>query len=260
MNIKKQVMVFGLTVSMAYTSGGDAVATYPFVLKRHTKGKVVTDFKQQKIVVTIKGRRMLLPGTSDAFMDYREEFGLESVTFADLNFDGYTDIGVLVGIGYGGVNEYRDYFFYVPGTKRYTRQITYASNLTVLDRKSRLLTTQARNGLNQGWDIYRIDSRGGAHRIISILGYWPDSGEGDMLYRYTSDARVKVPRAYFYAKPGHRRSRTYIIKGDKVSLLDLVIEGGKAWVKVAYKSTKKTYRQWMRFSDLSFRDLPEEPS
>jgi len=191
-------------------------------------------------------------------MDYRENFGLEDITFADLNFDGYTDIGVLVGIGYGGVNTCRDYFFYVPRTKQYIRQIDMACNLEIYSSKNRLLATAAKDGPSQESDIYKIDSMGKAHRIINSTGYWPQNEEGDMIYRYTSDARVKVPKAYFYAKPGRQRSNVYIIKGDKVSLLDLVKKRGEVWVKVAYKSTKKTYRQWVRFSDLSFRDLPKE--
>ena len=252
------VLVLSMMVQGGSWSLFAPTARYSFELTPHKRGKVLMDFKQQKIVVDIQGRRTLLPETSDEFMDYRENFGLEDVTFADLNFDGYTDIGVLVGIGYGGVNVCRDYFFYAPRTKRYVRQIDIACNLDIYSRKNRLLATMAKDGPSQESDIYWIDPMGAAHHIIKSTGHWPQNEEGDMIFRYTSDAHVKVPKTYFYAKPGGKRSKVYIIKGDRVSLLGLTVVQGETWVKVAYKSTKKTYRQWVRFSDLSFRDLPKE--
>ncbi len=251
-----------LVLSMMVQGGSGSLfaptARYSFEPAPHKHGKVLMDFKHQKIVVDIQGRRAFLPKTSDEFMDYRENFGLEDVTFADLNFDGYADIGVLMGIGYGGVNVCRDYFFYAPQTKRYTRQIDIACNLEIYSSKSRLLATMAKDGPSQESDIYWIDPMGAAHHIIKSTGHWPQNEEGDMIFRYTSDARVKASKAYFYAKPGGKRSKVYIIKGDKVSLLNMALHQGETWVKVAYRSKKKTYRQWVRFSDLSFRDLPKE--
>jgi hypothetical protein len=43
------------------------------------------------------------------------------ITNLDVNFDGYTDIGVFTSTGYGGVNDYYDFYVYNPQAKKFLK-------------------------------------------------------------------------------------------------------------------------------------------
>jgi len=248
---------------MLFAGQKENVLSYDFTLAEGMPGRVVMDIAQQKIVVEIDGGKNVLAQFTEESEDELRDFktflpSLHNIVFADYNFDGYTDIAILMEIGNSGVNEFRDYYFYDPVTQKYVLQIAKACNLEIVSKKSRMLEASMKSGLSYDKEIYMINKRGEAFLALRAVGKWPENEEGDMVFTYVSNVKVKVNRAYFYAKPGMKRSKVYVVKGDSVNVLDLMMHKGKMWVKVAYKGKSKTYSGWVKFTDLVFEKLKEE--
>ena len=241
---------------------GHGKQVYDFHLTQGMSGKVIMDFDQQKIVTDIEGKRTVMAAFSDEDEDELTDFrnvvsSMENVVFGDINFDGYTDIGVLMSIGYGGVNTFRDYYLYHPRKGQYIKGIHRASNLKISSQKYRLLTALMKSGPSYDRDMYRVGDKGEVLKILSEEGHWSEKKNG-MIYAYTSKANVALQKVYFYTAPGIPKGKVYVIKNDRVAVEALSEHKGELWVKVAYKGKKKTYRGWVRWSDLRFGELKDQ--
>ena len=234
-------------------------SSYRFNVKRKLSAKLSVLWYEHRIEVEIKGEKYLIEGLSEDFREWHI-FSVETMKFEDINFDGYRDIALTVGIGYGGVNVVRDYYIYRPESNRFKKVLQNVSNL-VRHPKAHLLSSQMKSGPGSSVGYYRITKQGIPYLIIKIEQYWPKEEETEMKRVYTTkNLRVAKNKTYFYDLPGIKRSKVYIIKNDKVLLQDIKQgKEGSLWAKVIYKSRKKTYVKWVKLSDLAFDMLDPEP-
>lgn len=77
------------------------------------------------------------------------------ITGADVNFDGYPDAAMLVGIGYGGVNAFYDYYIFNPMTERLEKDpvLTGIGN-PVFDPAAKTITGDARDAQDSFKTVY----------------------------------------------------------------------------------------------------------
>ncbi len=247
-----------------------AVKEYDFNLTEGMPAHIVMDFEKQNLRVTVATEQALFEHFEEPPEDLQEEprvledftafsSSLENVIFKDNNFDGYRDFGLLMGIGYSGENEYRDYYFYNPVTKQYRLEIKHACNLEIFSKRDRMLRTAERSGGTFYHDFYRIDTHGHAVLVVSGTGTWSKNEEEGMVYDYRSNVTVRVNRAFFYTHAGGKRTKVYVIKKDPVTVLDFAFDTKKRlWVKIAYKAKRKTYSGWVKSTDLHFNRLKEQ--
>lgn len=76
----------------------------------------------------------------------------------DANFDGYNDIGVFSETGYGGVNNYYDYYIYNPKTGKYDKSTTLigVSNPNI-DTVNKQIISSYRSGPNWYQKTYKFN-------------------------------------------------------------------------------------------------------
>ena len=256
------VMVAGVCVAN--------VKQYDFTLRQGVPAQVRLDFEKQNLSVTVGKRTILLEhfkmpredsqvqervleDFSDAFPD------IKTVIFNDYNFDGYNDIGILMGIGNSGENAYRDYYFYNPATKTYRLQIQHACNLDIFSKQESMLRSVERSGTSYYRSFYRIDAYGKALLVLQGVGEWSHNEEEGLVYTYRPSVTVGVKRAYFYAQPGKRRTKVYIVKKDRVTVLDVALATNQSvWVKVAYRAKARTYRGWVKARELHLEQIKDD--
>ena len=251
------------------TKGKDAVkgkiiacpgktSRYTFLLHKEQKAELIMQWDSSNISIKTPRGKVLFSEFLDDFSDM-SSFDVKNFIFEDVNFDGYNDVGVAVGVGYGGVNVMRDYYVYLPKSKRFEKELKEISNLK-RHLKEKLLFSQMKSGPEYFMSYYRIDKKDKPYRIIKGHSYWPEEEEADMRSVYESKAvRVGVKRSYFYDVPGAKKSKVYIMKGESVGFRDLKEEGkGDFWAEVVYKNKKRTYVKWVKLSDLVFEALSED--
>jgi hypothetical protein len=187
---------------------------------------------------------------------------------SDFNFDGLGDVAVLDGIGYGGVNLFYRLYTWNKAVGKFKEFKETISN-PMLDAKAKTINTSQRSGPR--W--YSKD-----YRIFNGKPYlWQDGvmvgSEGDLYFVKTYDSagkmlkkvvveaaatpvnettvpairKIAAGKAVLYAKPDAKaKTKMYVIKGDKVTLLDYAEnDDGSEWFLVRFKG-KKTVEQWVK--------------
>jgi len=258
--MKKYILIL-LTLFVVTVGSLAETKKYDFNLTQNIKGKLILNFDKGRIDVEIDNERHLVSKykckNDDNCLEDFTGFSpyVKNVIFVDYNFDGYVDFGVLRGTGYMGVNEYRDYYFYNPNTKQYNIQIKIECNLDVYSKENKILKSWEKSSQSFGSKIYMVNKFGDIFLALSAIGKWSANEEEGMIYTYDSNAKVNANRAYYYDKPKGKKSKIYLVKGDHVKVLDLIKDNKKMWTKVAYKGKHKTYRGWVKFTDLTFKRL-----
>ena len=239
---------------MAFGSSDVNMTRYDFNLTKGEKATAYVDWEAQKIEIESGGKRMALPDISEDMMDYKS-FISESISFEDFNFDGYTDIGVTVGIGYGGLNVFVDYYFYDPKQAQYRKYMKNICNLDIKEN-TKILASHMKSGQEYAHEYYQINVGGRPFLFLLGTSLWTDDKEDDLKTNWTAkNVRVKSERAYFYDNWDGEKLKTYIIKGERVMVLDLESTKGVYWVKIAYKGKNQTFKQWVKLSNLVFDEI-----
>lgn len=80
------------------------------------------------------------------------------ITDLDVNFDGYNDVGVFTITGYGGVNNYYDFYIYNPQTEKFLKSstLTEISNPSVEIDKKQVISSY-RSGPEWYKDTYQFN-------------------------------------------------------------------------------------------------------
>ena len=168
------------------------------------------------------------------------------ITIDDYNFDGYSDIGIVHSVGYGGTNIFADYHFYDPKSHTYKRYMEWTANLEIAGER---LISIMKDGPFWYRYEYKIKDKKPYKEIEALL-----LGEFDFIEKFNSQGEVisayykpthvtiSAKRAYLYSEPKEdKKTKAYLTKGNKVKILDhkIVLYG---MVKVEYKGKKKSYK------------------
>lgn len=201
-----------------------------------------------------------------------------SVLLMDIDFDGYQDVGVLDGVGYGGVNYFWN--FYRADAQRGFVQVGTIANPRRDDTMGTILS-DSRSGPTWTRDVYRADGNAltlqfsrtfwgeydvvvfpgtgtgkgggdGARAIISQIAPdpWDVASLNDPMFHVTA-VSTNSGRAYFYDGPDQSTRRgAYLVEGDIGRVLD-VNETGE-WYEIAFTHhrTRITTQGWMRADDM----------
>jgi hypothetical protein len=195
---------------------------------------------------------------------------LGEVLVDDFDFDGFNDIGIPSGIGYGGVNVFYTIQRYNPKVRRL--ELLQAKNFEVsnpsFDRKNKILSSSARSG--PAWYSTQFKFVGGKPYLYSsdtpvvLLGFAESEGliyqtttfspSGRVLTTVLSEENgkgqtvsvfraISTARADLYSAPSdNAKTGRYIIRGDMVRILEVqkpgIFPDEVQWVKVAYQSRK----------------------
>ena len=187
------------------------------------------------------------------FMDEKD-----LITIGDYNFDGYNDIGIVHSVGYMGVNIFADYHFYDPKNRSYKRYLESVSNLKI-DGKS--LLSRMRSGPYHYWSIYKIKNKKPYKEaeaqiigeIFDAITKFNSQGKVVKSYYEPTHLTITAKRAYLYSQADEdSKTKAYIIKGDKVKILDY--GSASAMVRVEYKGKKKRYERWIKLEDFYEED------
>jgi hypothetical protein len=184
----------------------------------------------------------------------------------DFNFDGWLDLAVPMGVGYGGVNYFYDLYTYNAQAAEFELRKAPSSEgpqfcNPQLRPAERILTTTCKSGPAYFYADFKFDQgRPYLYRTSETLMLEGFPKDEQLVYRVqlydakgqpqasmiTSDTRDGKPivrsiphaKVFLHSAP-HLRTRTemYLVKGDKVEVLEVTAEYPQ-WLKVAYQSAK----------------------
>jgi hypothetical protein len=209
--------------------------------------------------------------TFDPHSQWNDEM---SVLLMDVDFDGYQDIGVLDGVGYGGVNYF--WSFHRADAQRGFVPVGVIANPERDDVMGTILSN-ARSGPSWTRDVYRYESGGlnlqfsrtfwgeydvvvfpgdgkgdGRRAIISQIAPdpWDAASLDDPMFHVTA-VSTNSGRAYFYDGPNERTRRSaYLVEGDVGRVLDVDDTGQWYEITFTHHRTHVTTRGWMRAVDM----------
>ena len=245
----RAILIFGLLLN---TLNADLHKEFDL-----TKGqKASIDIDSKSITVTIRKDRIGLEKPSE-FEDIESlsNFTHESlITIGDYNFDGYSDIGILTGVGYGGVNIFRDYHFYDPRNNVYHRYLEEVSNLAI---EGTTLISDVRSGLSHYETQYKIKDKKPYKSLekeeFVVADYvmeFDDKGKVIKSYYVPSHLRIVTKKAYLYSEASEdKRTKSYVVKGDKVKIVEIGIITFP-WIKIEYQGTKGAYNGWIKVENV----------
>ncbi len=193
------------------------------------------------------------------------------VLVEDFDFDGFNDVGVPSGIGYGGVNNYYDVWRYEPRQKQLVKLEgeSFEVSNPVFDPKNKILLGNARSGPfwygfaykfsnNKPW-LYRTSNYRNLLVFDKLDTYLEQTQifnkAGGLVANSINDVdkdgnavpvKRTVPTKMFLYSAAKESAKTanYIIRGDTVLILEVagkteaVAIETEQWVKIAYQSKK----------------------
>jgi hypothetical protein len=202
-----------------------------------------------------------------------------AVLLMDVDFDGYQDVGVLDGVGYGGVNFFWS-FFRADAQRLFVPMGTIAN--PERDDVMGRISSSSRSGPVWTRDVY--DANGGQLALVFSRTFWgeydvvvfpgdakgpnptaatravisaiaPDPHDADALeeeifHQYA--VAVNPGRAYFYDAPdASTRRRAYLVEGDLGRVTDVTETGDWFFMVFTHPETQITTTGWMRAEDLA---------
>jgi hypothetical protein len=217
------------------------------------------DLDKKQLEVRVRGETQLLEITT---IDNTER---GSVLVNDFNFDGYADIAIPDGIGYGGVNYFYALYTFRPSSHRF-EPLNFPGNTELcnpeLRAQTRTIETDCKSGPKYEFADYRfvhgqpylyrsaemivLDQFDADHYLVYAVSVFNTGGKR-LRSSISDDPRLEtaplryVPadRAYLYDLPleGARTDR-YIVRNDAVCVLDVRDVDGQQWLRIAYQSRK----------------------
>ena len=216
------------------------------------------------------------PVTLDAFASaddlWRGEIGL---ILMDIDFDGYLDIGVLDGVGYGGVNHF--YRFWRADAQAQYVPVGVVSNPEA-DNVTGTVRSASRSGPFWTTDEYRVEGdrfllvytrqqRGEYDRvtfagvgkgnavegIIPTVAPDPPFAEALEQPAFHQTALATAARVYFHDAPEEASRRAaYLVEGDIARVLD--VSEDEAWMRVSFThgTTGRTTSGWLPVGPMVF--------
>lgn len=248
-------------------------AKLPITFSPESKVNVVVEQQGNTIIAKLpKGKTQQLGEMPDVPEGSQTIDGL--LLQADFNFDGYGDVAVLEGVGYGGVNLFYRLHLWNKAQSKFQEYKEPISNPT-LTPETKTLSTAQRSGprwystdyrFNKGkpymWsegamvgtdgDLYFVKIYDSAGKVLKkVIADTQDSS--DVTAKTPAAIRkITVDKAVLYDKPDAKtKTKMYLIKGDKVTLLDhREGDDGVEWFLVRFDG-KKRVEKWVEWSALS---------
>lgn len=210
-------------------------------------------------------------GTFDPSAQWNDEMG---VLLMDVDYDGYLDVGILEGVGYGGVNFF--WSFYRSDAEQLFVPVGTLSNPERDDIMGTVLST-SRSGPFWTRDVYRPEGdslnlqfsrtfwseydvvvfpgggKGNDTRAI-IPQIAPDPWDEDSLEEpmFHLTAMAGEGRSYFYDTTEDSAQRgAYLVEGDIGRILDADANGDWFYIIFTHSQTRITTEGWMRAQDLA---------
>jgi len=174
----------------------------------------------------------------------------------DYNFDGFIDIAVLVDIGLMGVNIFYDYYLYDQDKKKYIKSISNISNLRV-NKENRELISSMKLKNSYLTTVYKIINftpylamkrEAFMQNGLEKIQIFDENGilqKKSIIPKYD---KVKSEKAYFYKTPNGAKTKRYIIKNDRVKLLDIDMKNKMVFIE--FKG-KKNFLQWIKLETIT---------
>lgn len=235
------------------------------------------DGKTPKLEVNIGSKKQSL--SFDSFTP--EEQPLSRVLVDDFNFDGFIDIGIPTGIGYGGVNYFYDFFTFERSSRTFKNMDTPDPNTggwcnPQLETKTKTIFTSCKSGpkwYGENFRFYRAKPYLYQSGEMVILNGFPDDKNLSNLiwHETTFNHNKRIIRSRFYdygtTKAPIRRivqakvflytaptdnaiTKNYIIKNDLISILEVMDTDNGQWLKIAFQSQKfGQITRWIRLEN-----------
>jgi hypothetical protein len=228
-------------------------------LTSREKVRLHLDLDKKQLEVRVRGKTQFLEITT---MDDTER---GSVLVNDFNFDGFADIALPDGIGYGGVNYFYVLYTFRPSSNRF-EPLEFPGDTELcnpeLRAQTRTIETDCKSGPKYEFADYRF-AHGKPYLYRSAEMVVLDGFDTDQYLVYavsvfnpnhkrlrssiSDDPRreeaplryVPVTRANLYNAPkGNAITTSYIVRGDGVRILDVLETDSGQWLKIAYQSRK----------------------
>jgi hypothetical protein len=198
-----------------------------------------------------------------------------AVLLMDVDFDGYLDIGVLDGVGYGGVNFFWSFHradserLFVPvGTIPNPERDDILGTIRAPSRSGPFWTTEVYRPQGDGlhlqfsrthWGEFDVvtfpgNGKGGAVQRGIIPTIAPDPWDAEALEDpgfHQLAISTNPGRAHFYDAPDETTRRAaYLVEGDEGRVTDVSQTGDWFFMVFTHPETDVTTTGWMRAEDL----------
>jgi hypothetical protein len=276
----KPVWIALAGISLGITVAAPAPSSFslekPFTaninLTKRETAQLHLDLDKKQLEVRVRGKTQRLEITT---MDDTER---GSVLVNDFNFDGYADIAIPDGIGYGGVNYFYVLYTFQPSSNHFVPvNFPGDSGGTLCNPELRVATrtieTDCKNGPRYDYTDYRflngkpyiyrsaamviLDAFDTDHYLVYAVSVFNTNGK-PLRSSISDDPRletaplryVPVDRAYLYTIPREdARTDRYIVRNDAVRVLDVRDLDGQQWLRIAYQSrTLGRIIRWVSFN------------
>ena len=211
-------------------------------------------------------------GTYDPQDQWNDEM---AVLLMDVDFDGYLDVGVLDGVGYGGVNYFWNFFradaqrLFVPvGTIANPQRDDIMGTIRAASRSGPFWRTDIYRPQGGGLDLLVSRTHWGEFDLVTFPGGKDDAGnqrgiiptiapdpldaqalDDPAFYQYA--IATNPGRAYFYDAPDEATRRAaYLVEGDTGRVTDVTAAGDWFFLVFTNEGTGATTTGWMRAEDL----------
>jgi hypothetical protein len=214
--------------------------------------------------------------TFDDFMLEPDSHG--SVLVDDFNFDGFIDIGIPTGTGYGGVNYFYNFYTFERSSQSFKimpepKPIGGDWCNPQLDTRNKTIFTNCKSGPKWYSANYRFYQAKPylyqSGEMVLLDGFPDDKNESFLLWRETTYhhnkrelgsrlydynttktpiRRIPQAKVFLYNAPKESEiTRNYIVKNDRVWILELKDSDRVQWLKIAYHSRKLGWiKRWIR--------------